>query len=327
MAKGGGKPGTAGKPGSGKSDSDAREENSEQSGTPGASGKTTVIPKSALPGGKPSGTAKSGSGSDPDQGGAKPIDPKTAVIPMVPDTSGDKTTVLPIQGSGEQATEKMRMDGKAGTSAPSPADAQPTDPGQPRPLSASGGPQAPSGSQSFAAQQQSPAEPRTIATPQRIPGAPDESTGEPKRRNRRGLLIAGAAVVLIVVVAGVIIAVVGSGDNSPEAKIKTAITAYTKALDSGSLPDLQAATCGAQNDFYKGMASSPDQYASVHKLAVDQRKIPKVDSVNSVQITGDKAVAQASVYTDADATRTSRTFDLQNTADGWKVCDLPNAAQ
>ncbi len=305
--------GGAAKP-TGNPDSDARETDSKQPGTPGDSGKTTVISKSDLPRGKASGTAKSESAKNDEQR-AKPIDPKTVVIPMVPDTSDANTTVLPVQRQGEQATEKMRLDHEFGAaqgtlrlpdpaaaSAPSPADARPTVPEQPRP------PQAP------------------IATPQRIPGAPDESAGAPKR-GRRGLLIAGAAVVLIVVVIGVIIAVVGGGDNSPEAKVSAAITSYTNALQSGSLTDLQAATCGAQNDFYKSMAKSPDQYASVHKLAVEQRKIPKVDGVSSVQITGDKAVAQANVYTDADPTRASRTFDLQNTADGWKVCDLPNAAQ
>ncbi len=300
----------------GRPDSDARERDSERPSTPGDSGKTTVISKSSLPGGKGSGATKSDSAKNAAEQRSKPIDPKTVVIPMVPDTSDANTTVLPVQRQGEQATEKMRLDDKsgaaqgtlrlpdpAGAGAPSPADARPTVPEQPRP------PLAP------------------IAAPQRIPGAPDESAGAPGRRNRRGLLIAGAAVVLIVVVIGVIIAVVGGGDNSPEAKVSAAITSYTNALETGSLTDLQGATCGAQNDFYKSMAKSPDQYASVHKLAVEQRKIPKVDGVSSVQITGDKAVAQANVYTDADPTRASRTFDLQNTADGWKVCDLPNAGQ
>lgn len=237
---------------------------------------------------------------------------------MVSNTTDAKTTVLPVQRPDEQATEKMRVGGKSGTAqdssrqaeagAPSPADAQPTVPQQPNP------PQPPGSEQ----------ETRTIAAPQRIPA--DSPDGPPKR-NRRGLLIAGAAVVLIVVVIAVIVALAGGSDNSPEAKVKAAITNYTNALASGKLSDLESATCGPQHDFYANMAKSPDQYASVHKLAVDQRKIPKVDGVSSVQITGDKAVAQANVYTDADSTRTSRTFDLQNTADGWKVCDLPNAAQ
>ncbi|MBU3066117.1 hypothetical protein KO481_31950 [Nocardia sp. NEAU-G5] len=165
-----------------------------------------------------------------------------------------------------------------------------------------------------------------IAAPQRIPGANppmDAPAGSTPQLNKRWLLIAGAAVAAVVVIAVIIALVSGGTDNSPEAKVKAAIGDYTTALKSGNLPDLQSATCGAQHDFYKGIA--PDQYASVHKLAVDQRKIPRVDAVDSVQITGDKAVAQASVYTDADPTRVARTFDLQNTSGGWKVCDSPNA--
>ncbi|WP_254205584.1 Rv0361 family membrane protein [Nocardia alni] len=169
----------------------------------------------------------------------------------------------------------------------------------------------------------------SIATPQRIPGAtpPTAATdAAPNRLGKRVLLIAGAAVVALVVVIAVIVALVGHSRNtSPQAKVSAAITAYTNALATGNLPDLQAATCGAQHSFYQSIA--PDQYASVHKLAVDQRKIPKVDAVDSVQITGDKAVAQASVYTDADPTRTANTFDLQQNAGGWKVCDSPTAGR
>ncbi len=169
----------------------------------------------------------------------------------------------------------------------------------------------------------------TIATPQRIPGvtpAAAATDATPNRGGKRGLLIAGAVVIVLVVVIAVIVALVGHGkNNSPQAKVSAAITAYTSALASGNLPDLQAATCGVQHSFYQSIA--PDQYASVHKLAVDQRKIPKVDAVDSVQITGDKAIAQASVYTDADPTRTADTFDLQQTAGNWKVCDSPAAGR
>ena len=74
------------------------------------------------------------------------------------------------------------------------------------------------------------------------------------------------------------------------------------------------------HDFYQNIA--PDQYAGVHKLAADQKKIPKVASMDGVKITGDKAVAQVDVYTDADPSRsTARTFDLQQADGGWKVCD------
>ncbi|MGF6882227.1 hypothetical protein ABIA39_002826 [Nocardia sp. GAS34] len=214
--------------------------------------------------------------------------------------------------------------------APSPADVRPT-----APAPSMSSPTAPMSARQDtphdAPQTAAPPSPdaqqtRVIAAPQRIPGANppmDAPAGGTPQRNKRRLLIAGAVAAAVVVIAVIIALVSGGTNNSPEAKVKAAIGDYTTALKSGNLPDLQSATCGAQHDFYRSIA--PDQYASVHKLAVDQRKIPKVDAVDSVQITGDKAVAQASVYTDADPTRVARTFDLQNTATGWKVCDSPNA--
>jgi hypothetical protein len=174
-----------------------------------------------------------------------------------------------------------------------------------------------------------PPQPHTIAAAQHIPAAtPPTATAaavdRSKRKTKRWLLVAAAAVIVIAAVITVVVALVHHNrTNSPEAKVTAAINAYTTALASGNLPDLRTATCGAQHDFYQSIA--PDQYASVHKLAVDQRKIPKVDAVDSVRITGDKAVAQASVYTDADPTRIAHTFDLQQTAGGWKVCDSPTA--
>ena len=314
---------------------------------PGPGDKAMFIPKSALQG----------------AGGESSADAETVAMPSVPNASDAETTALPIQrpgtdrvtpppggrapitkppttpraGSGPKNSGPQGPSGPhnvpAGQgappmppqpgSAPSPADAQPTIPAssmssQTTPLSApQDAPQPPAPSTPDAQQTQ------VIAAPQRIPGAtapaPD---GASKRPGRRWLLAAGAALVLVVVVIAVVVALVAGGrDNSPEAKVKAAIGDYTKALATGNLPELQAATCGAQHDFYQSIA--PDQYASVHKLAVDQRKIPKVDAVDSVQITGDKAVAQASVYTDADPTRVARTFDLQNSGGGWKVCGSP----
>ncbi|MFD9615201.1 hypothetical protein ACFWWS_38185, partial [Streptomyces sp. NPDC059083] len=50
-----------------------------------------------------------------------------------------------------------------------------------------------------------------------------------------------------------------------------------------------------------------------------------VKSVDAIQITGDAALAQATVYTAADPSKTSaRTFDLRNEGGSWKVCDPQN---
>ncbi|MFJ1459418.1 hypothetical protein [Nocardia sp. N2S4-5] len=196
-------------------------------------------------------------------------------------------------------------------SAPSPADIQPTMPAQPLP---------PRPAQ--------PQQQRPVAPPQHVPPAapPASAPGAPGNNRKRWLIAAGAAaVVLVVVLVAAIVGLSGGGtDNSPEGRVKAAVSEYADALDSGDLTELRAATCGPLHDFYQNIA--PDQFAGVHKLSVDQKKVPRVDSVDSVEITGDKAVAQAGVYTDADPnSRTARTFDLQQTPDGWKVCDPPNA--
>lgn len=196
-------------------------------------------------------------------------------------------------------------------SAPSPADIQPTMPAQQL-----GGPR--------------PPQPRPIAQPQRItppaqaPAAAGEPASAPGRSKRWLLAVAGAAA-LVVVLIGVIVAVfVNSTDNSPETEVRAAITDYTQALKTGDLTTLQSATCGPLHDFYQGIPA--DQFAGVHQLSTDRRTIPVVDEVDAVKITDKTAVAQATVYTEADPNkRSARTFDLQQTDNGWKVCDPPTS--
>ncbi|WP_405160167.1 hypothetical protein OG203_27505 [Nocardia sp. NBC_01499] len=197
-------------------------------------------------------------------------------------------------------------------SAPSPADVQPTMPAQQL-----GGPR--------------PPQPRPIAQPQRITPAaqaPPVDAGAPAAapgRSKRWLLAVAGAAALVVVLVGVIVAVfVNSTDNSPEKQVRAAITDYTQALKTGDLTTLRGATCGPLHDFYQGIPA--DQFASVHQLSMDRRTIPVVDGVDAVKITDKTAVAQASVYTEADPDkRSARTFDLQQTDNGWKVCDPPTS--
>ncbi|MBF6329069.1 hypothetical protein IU452_11115 [Nocardia transvalensis] len=278
----------------------------QRRGGSGQQGTDRVMPPTGGPGPvtKPPVTPRPGAGpKKPGQHGAS--GPGQAA------PSGDQTR----PGSVRPAA-KPRQAG----SAPSPADVQPTVPAQP--LSAR--PQA---------QGQRGAEPRPIAQPKRVtptgpaktPAKPDTPAARGGRIDRRLLLGGAAAVVVIAIIAIVVGLVATRPDNSPEARVRGAISSYADALAGGNLTELRSVTCGTLHDFYQNIGA--DQYAGVHKLAVDQRKIPKVDGVDSVQITGDKAVAQASVYTDADPTRVARTFDLQHTPDGWKVCNPPNAGR
>ncbi len=195
-------------------------------------------------------------------------------------------------------------------SAHSPADVQPTTPVQPL--------------------QPRPPQPRTIAPPQRIEPAAQAPVDAVSRsadggRSKRVLLMVAGAAVLVVVLIGVIVAfVTNAKDSSPEAKVRAAITDYTQALKTGDLNTLRSTTCGPLHDFYQGIPA--DQFAGVHQLSMDRRSVPVVDGVDAIRITDNTAIAQATVYTEADpAKRSARTFDLQNTDKGWKVCDPPTS--
>jgi hypothetical protein len=159
--------------------------------------------------------------------------------------------------------------------------------------------------------------PGQIAQPQRVEpaAAPAGSAG-----NRKWLIAAGAAVVVVIALIA-IVAGIGSGDDSPQARIRTAIGDYTGALESGDLAGLRDITCGGLHDYYQGL--SEEQFAAVHRQAVDGGSIPNVTGVDAVQITDRTALAQVTVQTEADSEQTTRTFDLQETDDGWKVCDPP----
>ncbi|WP_334026114.1 hypothetical protein [Nocardia terpenica] len=289
----------------------------------------------------------------PKQGDPKPpeqpaVDPETVAIPKISNPSEAATTILPVQrpsGAGPSPITKPPATPRPGTGPKNPAPQGPAGPAQappppppPRPSAAPqqvGGAPSPADTQptdpaAMPPQPPVPPQPRPLAQPQRVPpapaAAPTPAAAEAKPRGRRPLIVAGAAVVAVIAIVGIVLALVQHAkDNSPQAQIRSAITGYTDALASGNLNTLRGATCGQLHDFYQNIA--PDQYAGVHKLSVDQKKIPKIGSVDNVQITGDKAVAQASVYTDADPTRVARTFDLQQTSDGWKVCDPPNAGR
>ncbi len=358
------KPGDAQTPASGSGNPSPTVDSIKRAEAAAASGEaqTEAIPKSAAQKpGNPSGAGQSDTSKQDDD------DAKTAAIPAISNPSDAATAVLPVQqpsdrdqprpggtqqgdrvvpptagpppvtrppatprpGAGPKNSVPQGPSGPAqagppadqarsgmarppakprqAASAPSPADAQPTVPAQP--LSPR------------------PPQPRQVAPPQHVPPAAPNAPATPAGgRNKRWLIVAGAAVVVVIALIAAVVGIVGGGeDNSPEGRVTAAVNDYAGALDSGDLEELRAATCGPLHEFYKNIA--PDQFAGVYRLSVDQKKVPKVDSVDSVQITGDKAVAQASVYTEADPDkRIARTFDLQQTPDGWKVCDPPNAA-
>ncbi|MEU4340084.1 hypothetical protein AB0H00_02265 [Nocardia sp. NPDC023852] len=238
-----------------------------------------------------------------------PSTPRPASGPKQPGPQGPATH--PQHAPGPVGETPQRPPGKPrqGATAPSPADIQQTVPAQPL-----AGPR--------------PPQPRPIAQPQRITPPPRTAsdTRTSTTRSNRWLIAAGAAAVLVIVLVAVIAALVTNSDNSPEAQVRAAITDYTQALKTGNLVTLRETTCGPLHDFYQGIPN--DQFAGVHTLSMERRSIPVVDSIDAIRITDDTAIAQATVYTEADPTkRSARTFDLQRTDDGWKVCDPPSSTQ
>lgn len=120
---------------------------------------------------------------------------------------------------------------------------------------------------------------------------------------------------------GVAVTLTG-GDDSPEDRVRSAIGGYTTALHNGDLDALRAGTCGTLHDFYRDLPA--DQFTTVHQQSLEERTIPVVASVDAIKITDDTALALATVYTEADpGNRSERTFDLENTEEGWKVCERP----
>ncbi|MFC8045190.1 hypothetical protein [Nocardia sp. NPDC057353] len=184
-------------------------------------------------------------------------------------------------------------------SAPSPADIQPTRPAQ---------------------QQQRP-----IAPPQRIEPQPQPQPAAQQGGSKKLLLIGGAAVVVIVALVAVIAALAGGGGDSPETQVRAAISQYTSALDQGDLAGLRDSTCGALHDYYQGISEA--DFAGVHEVSQQSGSIPVVEKVDAVRVTDGTALAQATVFIRSDPnTKTERTFDLQRTDAGWKVCEPPTGA-
>lgn len=169
--------------------------------------------------------------------------------------------------------------------------------------------------------------PRPLAAPQRIPpAAATAGTGSTTHR-RRWLAGAVAAVVAIAALfVGLFLENNSSADNSPQAQIKNSIDGFAEALESGDIATLRKGTCGKLADFYR---SIPDQqFADVHRTSVQQKKIPTIHSVDTIQITGRAALAQVTASVPAEpANKSARSVNLQNTDSGWKVCDQPESSR
>ena len=165
----------------------------------------------------------------------------------------------------------------------------------------------------------------TRARPQKIEGATATRATVQRTRESHARWYAPIAAALVVVagVAALAYYLVGrNSEDSPEAKIEQSVGIFVDALAGGDLQTLRSSTCGPLGEFYRAIPA--DQFADVYAASKQQRNVPVVDSVDAVQVTGDKAIAQVTAHTEKDAgTRTARTLNLENSEQGWKVCDPP----
>ncbi len=160
--------------------------------------------------------------------------------------------------------------------------------------------------------------PKSGAAPTKV-GAPEQKKNSRISRRWLGALIAA---LLVVGALGVAAFVHLSGDSdaeSADAQIRTSIQSFTEALSGGDLSTLRSSSCGDLATYYRELPE--EEFADVHRAAVEQGNIPVVDNIEAVQINGDTAIAQVIAYTEANpGERSPRTFDLRLVEEEWKVC-------
>ncbi len=161
--------------------------------------------------------------------------------------------------------------------------------------------------------------PPPVAKPQRV--LPTEPP--PVVKKKRGKWLA-ALLVAVAAVAVAIVLVSKAKDTGPTAddQIRSTINEFAKALTAGDIQKLRTTSCGPLSDYYRNIPDN--QFADIYKASVEQNNIPVIQSIDAIQVTDNTAIAQVTAYTNADpATKSARTFNLENTDQGWKVCDPP----
>ncbi|WP_143537950.1 MULTISPECIES: hypothetical protein [unclassified Rhodococcus (in: high G+C Gram-positive bacteria)] len=155
--------------------------------------------------------------------------------------------------------------------------------------------------------------------PQRIGPEPTES-GKPSHKKWWAALVAAVVVIAAVAAGAYLLIDRTSVDDSPEARIRTTVESFTRALAGGDLATLRSTSCGDLATFYRDIPDA--EFAEVHRVSLEQGNIPTLDSIDAIQVGDDTtAIAQVIAHTDANPNdRSPRTFDLRLEGDQWKVC-------
>ncbi|CCQ14913.1 putative uncharacterized protein [Rhodococcus sp. AW25M09] len=155
--------------------------------------------------------------------------------------------------------------------------------------------------------------------PQRI-GPPPTEPGKRSHKKWWAALVAAVVVIGAVAAGAYLLLDRNSVDDSPEARIRSTVESFTRALAAGDLATLRSNSCGDLETYYRDIPDA--DFADVHRVSVEQGSIPTLDSVDAIQVTDDTtAIAQVIAHTDANPNdRSPRTFDLRLEDDEWKVC-------
>ena len=162
--------------------------------------------------------------------------------------------------------------------------------------------------------------PRT-AMPQRIgPESTPNKHRKPRGNTLKRLTVIVASLALL---AALVLAALFAYDQlrgpTDEDLAETAIENYMAAVERGELDDLRASTCGTAREYYDGL--TPAEFTSIYDASRDS--IPIIDSIERIEITENRALAEVTAHTAARAEKTVRTVGLERVGDEWKVCDAP----
>lgn len=247
---------------------------------------------------------------------------KTQAIPVQkkgadPDA---ETTAIPKQTppASEAKTEAIPVAKKPQPPAPRPAPNRP--PQQTRPPQQRAQPQRVLPPQQSAPQRPTPPSGSSAAS---AAVKADANGGTKEGRSWRFAAIGAAiVVVLAIVIAGVVLYQQHAAENSPEAKVQRSIDTFVTALREGDLATLRTSTCGSLAEYYNSI--TPEEFANVHRVAMEQQSLPVVGAVDAIQFTDNRAIAQVSAHTTANpAEQSLRTFNLEKIDDTWKICNPP----
>ncbi|MGX6508781.1 Rv0361 family membrane protein [Rhodococcus sp. SJ-2] len=242
--------------------------------------------------------------ADPD-----PAESETVAMPIVektPDPADAKTVAMPIVEKAEQPDDGKQPEPPATDPSEAPTTQIPVRSHAPKAEPQRIAPRVPE------APRPEPAPFQPTPAPTRIPPSP--------RKKRAGWMVfAGVAAVVVIAVVAVIAFLQYRESNSPESHIRASVDEFVQALSAGDLATLQSSTCGGLAEFYATVA--PEEFDSIHTLAVEQGSVPVVSSIDKVQITDDTAIVEVTAHPMGDPSDvTARTFDLALQGEEWKVC-------